>query len=824
MTPKESLDTEADLLQKGVGGRYGKLTLFNMEFFILNPNSDIPTLGQIAMRYGTLNQEQLDHAEALLKKGNDLNQHTSFTRILLDENLATPSQISLLELIREFLIIKKSGEQFGQIAIEKGYATHEQIKKALAKQQKEFKKSKIKRMIGDILVESRAITPVQKKIIATEQRRLEETISAAFSNPEYEPTGSSQPTGSVTSTATLSKDEKAFLEIQALDIQFGVTVVTKGYAPQSEVDHAVEVQEAAFKKNQTTTLLGDIMVAEGMLTPEQKNSILAEQNRLKTRDTETGGLDPDRPDNTLPDATLKNVIRIDISKDGMEAKVHLATAREKPVNLSDLKKEMEARGIRYGIFEPALLQCHLDNNQAGFITARGRMPIFSGDGVAHLEPGIFKTPSSRGRSNYRGTTLKKGQPLAVIRNQERDIPGKNVFGKPLTEKLSGITPPPVLDCGWGVRLSKEKDRALAGRSGVPHRSIDRSLFVFSALTILEDADLRFGPLEQFSNVNVAGILTDAYPVTAGRVKAREIRGTKLEALGDIHVTIGITNARIKTQGSVHARYIHNSTIEAYGDVIVEHEILDSTIIISGSCRAKKSRIIASTISAKQGVKAAGAGSDVTEPCTISAGREDHILLENERINTRIETAQKELNDFKDQQENLEKKARQLFNKMVKLKLFHDRAKQKKESVTILLSKKGPINNRAEQQKTNRLLDDLAKKMSSTINLLRDINKRHKSTQNQKKKLLNKITALEPRVKKTVTALERERLSILEWTQKKTGTAEILISGRVAQDTVFKGVYSSMTTTREISRVKIAEKTLPEDPFNSAMAVTALGKP
>jgi hypothetical protein len=75
----------------------------------------------------------------------------------------------LLKLIQEYLIVRKSGEEFGKIAIEKGLATTEDINQALELQRKVFKKSRHKKLIGDILVETRILTIKHKDLILNEQ-------------------------------------------------------------------------------------------------------------------------------------------------------------------------------------------------------------------------------------------------------------------------------------------------------------------------------------------------------------------------------------------------------------------------------------------------------------------------------------------------------------------------------------------------------------------------------------------------------------------------------------------------------------------------------
>ena len=127
----------------------------------------IPTLADLALKYGTISKDQHAH---LLKLFAFKQERVGFEDLLRDEGMATAYQLELLKLIREYQIVRKSGEEFGKIAVEKGLATTIDINQALALQKNEFRKSRHKKLIGDILVENRILTVKQKNIILKEQK------------------------------------------------------------------------------------------------------------------------------------------------------------------------------------------------------------------------------------------------------------------------------------------------------------------------------------------------------------------------------------------------------------------------------------------------------------------------------------------------------------------------------------------------------------------------------------------------------------------------------------------------------------------------------
>lgn len=129
----------------------------------------ILSLPELARQYGTITAEQFKQINQLYSRKQQQEDSVDWAELMLKQRFATIYQVGLLKLIQEYMILKKRGEEFGKIAIEKGFATSEDVNKALEFQKKEFKRAKIKKLIGDILVESRVITVKQKNTILKEQ-------------------------------------------------------------------------------------------------------------------------------------------------------------------------------------------------------------------------------------------------------------------------------------------------------------------------------------------------------------------------------------------------------------------------------------------------------------------------------------------------------------------------------------------------------------------------------------------------------------------------------------------------------------------------------
>lgn len=847
--------------------------------------NSVPSLAELALKYGTINRDQLKDVHVFIQEKASLGETYQLGDVLILKKMATRYQINLMQIIRDFLVLKKKGEQFGQIAVQKGYATDEEVELALDRQQQLFRKSKVQKILGDLLVESGVITEKQRQIITEEQKKAEEISlepPPTMENPMEGPTENpmenrkTRPSGHPGKSLEEPNDdikfkeaEKEFLKIRALDTDFALKVLEKGFATLDSVEVAMAIQNECYEKFRKLHMLGDIMVSEGVLSEKQKNIILKQQKRLQapaasnSRKRSEISEDHDATKNfnslelfedieiTISDSRMEAWIRIleplrqdeaHIKPDQLSAKndaasdmasgrnctlmslvsplssvSSISTTFSDPSNSSDssnsgppsestadikpcttatpgrIRAILKQNGITRGICKDAVIQSFLDLNELFF-------PVAMGEHLYSTVPQYEFDIHQRGKK----TPLKKNKTLASTNTRHIDIQIRDVMGKTV-ENLSANNKNPVLRCGKGVALSEDGTRALALQGGYPALSVDGRLYIFPVVNILGDADARFGAIDEYASINVSGILTGAYRVNAGNVKAREIRGCTLNAVGDVTTEMGIIGSTINIQGSVKARYIHNCRIEAFGDVKVEHEIIDSTLIISGACSVPQSRIIASSVSAKQGIKTAGVGSNVTEPCELKAGCEDHIVLQSLYITRQIRESENSLTKMLEKKEAAREQKEKIFNKMVDLKILHDRARTKSLRFHNELDK-GTITEGTESyEKTVRLINALKEKMGSSISALRKYNKQKKELDRHLSRMESTIEIVSNRVKKKICSLEMDRNRFMQWTESQPADPEIVVLGRIVQGTKISGVFASTTLDDDFKNVKFTEK-------------------
>ncbi|MFA5903007.1 MAG: FapA family protein [Desulfobacula sp.] len=738
----------------------------------------IPNIAELALQYGTINTEQFHHLQKLYTLKQKEDPAITLGQLILNLNFATQYQVGLLKLIEDYLIIKKQGVVFGRIAIEKGFATEQDIEKALEYQKKEFRRAKLRKLIGDILVESGVITVKQKNSILMEQTLLDtkaEKILSEAQPEEYKPDGGSP----AIKEQELSDYEKKFLQIKALDKEFAATVIEKGFATEVQVRTAQIAQEDAFEKENRIQVLGDFMVRFNFMSEEQRNIVLKEQQ----------GLDGiSQPEDNAG-------ITIRISKDKMEAVVKINRDIEK-LSFRDIRRALHNKGIKVGIYSDSILQCNLDMKNTEFVAAN---PAFSLDLIKNRKASYcFDIGQVGTQEKKMGVTLAE-QSLGGEAYIIKDLFGNN-REQPKDYQFR-------FRCASGTRLSDDQTKVIAGKTGFPSLSIEKKLYIHPTISILEDADLRRGPLEPYANLKISGILTgSSYSITAGDLYTKEIRDARIDAIGTVRSEFGITNSYISTQGDIHARYLHNCRVESFGNVFIENEIIDSDVFSSGKIDSKHCRVVSSTLFAKKGIDLSGVGgSNRVKACILGAGTEHHILEKAKALDLEIKEICSSLDELKEKRDEKDKGANKTFQKMVELKLFHDRAKNKKLILSNEFKSKKDIANKEELKNIVSLVHVFEKRMEDALGSLKELNRIKKKFDKESYLFQQKIKKLEPGIQKKIAELKIDMLTFFEWAKKQVSHPSIKIRNQAYSGTVFKGVYSSLSIETELNNFTVMEK-------------------
>ncbi len=716
------------------------------------------SLPALALKYGTISRDQYRQIMKLALLKQNQGHDPDFGQLLLTHRYATGYQVGLLNLIRQYLVIKKQGREFGRIAIEKGFVSESDIEAALEFQKKEFSHVKRRKLIGDILVESGALTAKQKNAILREQTFLDRAAAQIYEDSDPE----------------ISDYEKKFLQIKVLDKEFAASVIEKKLASEEQVKTALKIQEEEFEKNNRVHSLGDAMVELKFLTREQSSLI--------NKDVAMAG----DSENTRPEP-----IDIKISHDQMQASVKIRD-REK-ADLDAIKRALDEKGIGFGIYPDAILQCQLDVGKTEFIVAKQDFTLE----ILKNRKTVYHFDTQKMDEEF-----KKGATLAEQRLGKGSFLKKDLFGNTV-EHATGREL--SLRCGSGTRLSRDRTKVFAGKTGFASLSIEKKFYVHPVINIFEDADLKYGPLESFASFNIKGVLTGAYPVTAGNITAGEIRGAVVEAVGCVRSGLGITGSFISAQGDIYADYLHHCRIETFGNIYIKNEIIDCTILTSGKIHSPECRVIGSALYAKKGIELGGAGSLRTDPCILAAGTEHHVI----ELTSRIEREMKQAGAKKDalmlQKNEKENSARKIFQKMVELKIFHDRAEIKKGRLSAEFKKHKSTADPKNLKNLVVLINNFRDRMNASIEELKQLNDIKKKYDKEIKLIEKQIHQLEPEVKKIVSRLETDMFAFFEWTRKQESSTHIKINHSALAGTVLKGVFSSIVLKEKISDFHVFEK-------------------
>lgn len=300
-----------------------------------------------------------------------------------------------------------------------------------------------------------------------------------------------------------------------------------------------------------------------------------------------------------------------------------------------------------------------------FAVALAQQPVESRDGsvtyhftTEYTNPGELREDGSidfreRGEVPF----VKKGTLLAEKQAPVEGKQGVNVMGEEIfcEEPLD-----PAFVSGHGTELSEDGLSMFAADDGRPHLDPLGEITVNPEFMVNGDVDFKTGNIDFKGNIVVKGTIKQGFHVTGVNLTANEVEGATISLTGDLEVASGITDANIKTVGNIHAKFIHNSTIMGFGNFYVLKEVIDSKILLSGSCQLQTGHIIASTISAKQGIHAGKIGTPSSTPALLKVGREKHIVellrKNKKRLASSLETIEdlrEEIKAWKDEDKILE---------------------------------------------------------------------------------------------------------------------------------------------------------------------------
>ncbi|BCS94969.1 hypothetical protein DSLASN_06010 [Desulfoluna limicola] len=636
-----------------------------------SPDQQPHLLGMIAREEQLVDSALL---ETILKEMDreDSHEKTRLDTILLERKLISPEKLKDLVAETERVLDRK----FIAIALKKNLVSEDQVHHAMEVQEKERKKARV-RLVSDILLEKGVLSLDQCNEIFRYQKRAPKEVSDNLPPPKtrrlkrhlYKQLKNGVEFGKLavkngyisdaqllealkTLKDALNEGRKTSIEeilvIKKLirpdiismlrmvksvtemgekDNEFGEIAIHMGRVKEEEVKAAFEQQIQEFSSTRQIRSISEILVLKNQITAQDVEKVRARM---------TGDEEPSYPTAEVSDLSTAHVPEppkpdIHIADDGLSAWIVIPEEMGGNIEYSDVLALAAGAGIAYGLVdEPgftALLK-QPENDTGTFVIAEGIPPIPGQDATIHYH---FKTDylnagrvSEDGRIDFktRGDIpfVEAGSLLAELVPPVPETPGIDVRGEP----IEATAPEPLdLAAGTGTSLSPDGLSVHADSDGSPHAGIDGIISVFQEYRVEGDVGLRTGHITFHGNVVITGTIREGFRVKGAHVTATSAKGADIVASAGVLITEGIIDSRISAGGSIQARYISNSKVDSFGDVVVMGEIMDSRIRASGLCMNRSGDIISSEIVARKGLLARNVGTDVSRPCLLKVGVDEH---------------------------------------------------------------------------------------------------------------------------------------------------------------------------------------------------------
>lgn len=571
-----------------------------------------------------------------------------------------------------------------------------------------------------------------------------------------------------------------------MDQKFSVLAVKTGLVTREQVDLALDEQAREFRDHQEYKKTGDILVAQGVITSDQRDL-------LRQGMAAGNGNGPD-------------LFEIRVSEDKMSARLFVKSGAAGRLFPDTVLKALEREGIRQVRVDEAGIRRMLDRAAQGendFLVAQGRPPrlgqpakiryFFDTD---HLTAG---TIDADGNMDYqdRGNIprVAAGDLLAVKTPAREGSPGATVHNQYLAVPLPLDLP---LKCGEGTRLSEDGLSVYAAIDGQPHLAVGGTVSVFSELTIDGDVGLHTGNIEFDGNVTVHGTIREGFTVRCGALKAREIFRAVIVAMGDVTVAGGIIGANIRTEGNVSALFVVDANIKAFGGVSIQKEVIDTKIRSSSRFSSPRGKIISSFISAKLGCEAKDIGTDVSRPCRINVGMDENKKKRIQAFDYAIQEKKEELEKNQALYEAASERQQALHSRIAQESQMHERLMESDRSVNTRI--RGLAKTDSEAQHLEQTARNIALKLSASEQAL---NRLFQDQETLEEKITFLLTAVEESIRE-IESISDEKKAVLQWSKEEKGDPVITVHGIIAPRTALFGPQSSFQVKEALHRVTLRE--------------------
>lgn len=508
-------------------------------------------------------------------------------------------------------------------------------------------------------------------------------------------------------------------------------------------------------------------------------------------------------------------ILLTVSEDALSASISLSPAvGEEAVEsaeafLQDIKAILDEKGVVFGVYNDEILKACVTSSMTThqpFIAAQGEAlkegrpaEIIYYFQIEYLRAGAI---TEEGLIDFRERGdvpfVKQGDLLCLLIPA---VPGKNgidIHGNPLWAKEIEDRP---LVCGSGVFLSEDGLKLFAGANGRPEKAIDGKISVFPELTIPGDVDFGTGHITFDGNIHIKGAICKGFKVKGVNLTAKEILGGVVDVTGSVDVRGGIVDSEIMADGYVQAIYIQGTTVRAFGDLLIVKEIIDSDVQLSGMLKCDRCKIISSSISARMGMEVSQIGTEVSTPCRIRVGVDDHM-------NGIIRAKEDQMNSMRDRVEKVQKKVETIREELGRL---HQKIMEESIYQESLDADAKRLNRKLGQPPSSGLLRKIKSAEASIKKALGKSQETISALFIEQERALDTILAGIGSVEEGIHAIESLSGLIRSIKQKQSesqGEAKALIKNKLFAKTRISGKHAALTVADDLKKVIIREVRRP----------------
>lgn len=808
------------------------------------------SLGRVAVHHGFINQKQLDESLTAMQSARQSGRRVSLENILFEKGFISSENLGKLIAVTR----RKIGTTFGKSAIKEFGISPADIDRCLAIQAQEFSNTSTCRLLGDILVAEKILTEEQRDSIIVDMTFSEKEL--LNSDGDKSSSLQSGDTAKLQERIILNKKKKQLFRQRALDKIFCKSAMKRNMATEAEALKALEEQLIHFTKTFEIRFIKDILVERSIISQSQADTITASvggfhpsQLRVAQTDTLThpnmasattgephmqvASIDksPLQPSSDITQNSTgqkkitigeSNAFELTISAGEMEATIELAGDMPDSTTADQLKELLSKEHIVYGLADDVAIELFLRQaatKKAKLTVARGK-PIKPGRNATIKY--LFEDENSRF-----GKELESGKFDYRERGEIASVTQGTILAEkiPLIPPVNGMTicgdeiPAPIpldmdLDCGKGVEISKDGLKAVAISHGRPDLSLGGKISVMPEKIIKGNVDFKIGNIKFGGDVVVQGTILAGFSVTANNITVGDIEEAEVHSTNTLFVKNCINDSKIRTGGALAAHIIKKSTVFASGDVVVQKEIIDSTITTSGRVIIPRGRIVASTIHAAKGIEAMNIGSELSDPCHLFPGADDHALDLLKIFSVRINSQSDHLAQLEAAKSQYEQQSLQQLTNLSEISKRQEELVMEKKK---LLKEKTDSANSMLRKKIDESIaeiDNRAVKLDETINRLFD---EQESSESKAKEVMAKIKVVKDKLK----ILSKEKNGFETWYEAQKREAQKSgVTGVVVQGTLFAGTHivgdgCSKTVTSHIrnSRIhQVVNSDNPEKPF------------